>query len=199
MLSLGSNGSRTKKTPRPTPPTPSGSPGGYAHQACSCAPSGKEIRPSLTRPQLLLGARGLPEALGSRSTAPPSSTLGSCPANDASQGPGTRRQTPGYRCPGAPRRRPQGVPLPTAPPTGSRPGRDTRRQLPRGLRLLRGFWAHASTPGADLLRHQEDSRRSSHFQSRGECWVVWGISRKKKDRWLTRKREALKRAGSGKA
>ena len=47
MLSLGSNGSRMKKTPRPTP---LGSLGGYAHLARSRAPSGKEIRPSLTRP-----------------------------------------------------------------------------------------------------------------------------------------------------
>ena len=75
-----------------------------------------------------LGARGLPRVLGSRSTAPPGLTLGSCPANDASQGPGTRRQALGNRCLGAPKRCSLGVPLPTAPLTGSRPGRDTRRQ-----------------------------------------------------------------------
>jgi hypothetical protein len=41
-------------------------------------------------------------ALGSRSTAQPNPVLGSCPANDASQGPGTRRQALGKRCSGAP-------------------------------------------------------------------------------------------------
>jgi hypothetical protein len=109
--------------------------GGYAYRARSRAPSGKEIRPSLTRPQLLPGARGLPQALGSRSTAPPG------PAKDASQGPGTRIQALGYRCPGPPWRRSQGMSLPTAPSTGSCPGRDTRRQRfprPLGARGLPG-------------------------------------------------------------
>jgi hypothetical protein len=76
--------------------------GGYAYQARSRAPSSKETRRSLTRPQLPPRARGLPRALGSRSTAPLGLALGSCPASDASQGLGTRRQALGYRCPGAP-------------------------------------------------------------------------------------------------
>jgi hypothetical protein len=71
---------------------------------------------------------GLPRALGFRSTSPPGPALGSCSANDVSQGPGTRRQVPGYRCPGTSWRCSRGVPLPDAPPTGSHPGRDTRRQ-----------------------------------------------------------------------
>lgn len=37
------------------------------------------------------------------------------------------------------------------------------------------------------------------FKAKGNVRVVWGISRMKKDRWLTRKREALKKAASGKA
>jgi hypothetical protein len=44
---------------------------GYALRARSCAPSSKETRPSLTRPQPPLGAQELPWALGSRSMAPP--------------------------------------------------------------------------------------------------------------------------------
>jgi len=133
---------------------------GYAHRARSRAPSGKDFRLSLTRPQHPPGARGLPRVLGSRSTAPPGLTLGSCPANDASQGPGTRRQAPGYRCPGASWRRSLGVPLPTAPPTWSSPGRDTRRQSFPRPPGLGGFRARTSAPGADLLHHQKDSRRS---------------------------------------
>jgi hypothetical protein len=84
--------------------------GGYAHRARSRAPSDKEIRPSLTRPQPLPRAQGLPRTLGSRSTAPLGPTLDSCPANDASQGLGIRRQALGYRCPGAPLHRSQGMP-----------------------------------------------------------------------------------------
>jgi hypothetical protein len=74
------------------------------------------------------GARGLPRALGSRSTTSPRPALGSCLTNNTSQGPGSRREASGYRCPGPPWHRPLGVPLPTAPPIGSRSGRDTRRQ-----------------------------------------------------------------------
>jgi hypothetical protein len=55
-------------------------------------------------------------------------SLGSCLANDTSQGLSARRQAPGYRCPGAPGCRSLGVASPTAPPTRTRPGRDTRRQ-----------------------------------------------------------------------
>jgi hypothetical protein len=60
MLSLRSNGSRTKKTPRPTPP---GSPGGYTHRVRSRAPFGEETLLSLTMLRPLLGARGLARAL----------------------------------------------------------------------------------------------------------------------------------------
>jgi hypothetical protein len=34
-----------------------------------------------------------------------------------------------------------------------------------GLRGLGGFWAHASAPGTNLLRHQEDSRRERLVQA----------------------------------
>jgi hypothetical protein len=48
MLSLKSNSSRTKKTPRLTP---LGLPGGCTHRVRSRAPSGEETRPSLTTPR----------------------------------------------------------------------------------------------------------------------------------------------------
>jgi hypothetical protein len=54
--------------------------------------------------------------------------VGSCPANDASQGPGAKRQAPSYRGSGAPRRCPLGTALPATFSTRTRTGRDTRRQ-----------------------------------------------------------------------
>jgi len=101
---------------------------GYAHRARSRAPSSKETWPSLTWPRPPPGARGLARALGSRSTAHPGPALGSCLANDASQGPGARRQAPSHQCSGAPSRHSLGMALPTAPLKGSCPGHDTRRQ-----------------------------------------------------------------------
>jgi hypothetical protein len=89
--------------------------GGYAHRARSLAPSGKKTRPSLSWPRPPPGARWFARAPGTQSTMHPGPTLGSCPANDASQGPSARRQAPGYRCSGAPRRRSLGAALPTAP------------------------------------------------------------------------------------
>jgi hypothetical protein len=74
----------------------------YAHQARSCAPSGKETWPSLTWPQPLPRAQRLTRDSGSVSMAHPSSALGSCPANDSSQGLGTRRQALSHQCSGAP-------------------------------------------------------------------------------------------------
>jgi hypothetical protein len=127
MLSLGSNGSQ------PTDPFRiARGLRGYAHRARSCAPSSKEILPSLTRPQLLPRARGLSRALGSRSTTPPGPALGSYLAINASQGPGIRRQTPGHRCPRAPWLHSLGVPLLVSPRTWSRLGRDYRVPKTRG-------------------------------------------------------------------
>jgi hypothetical protein len=101
---------------------------GYAHRARLRTPSSKETRPSLTWPWLPPRIQGLARAPGSRSMARPSLTLGSCPTNDASQGPGARRQALSHKCSGAPRRCSLSTALPTAPLTGSRPGHDTRRQ-----------------------------------------------------------------------
>ena len=132
---------------------------GYAHRARSRAPSGKEIQPSLTRLQLSPRARGLARALGSQSMGQPSLVLGSCKAHDANQGPGTRRQALSYRCSGAPRRCSLGAALPTAPPTGSCPGRETRRQSfprPPGDRGLPGPrvspWSRPPSPPRRLQK-----------------------------------------------
>jgi hypothetical protein len=107
------------------------------------------------------GAQGIPRALGSRNTAHPGPTLSSCPANDASQDPGTRRQAPGYRCPGTPWRRSRGVPQPTTPSTGSRLRRDTRRQIfprpPRALGLPGPRVSPRSRPPSPLRRLQKVS------------------------------------------
>jgi hypothetical protein len=91
--------------------------------------------------------------LGSRSTAPPGTALGSYPTNNASQGLGTRRQALGHRCPGAPWRHSLSVPLPTPPLTGSRPRCDIRRQSfsrPLGARGLPGprvnAWSRSLSP-----------------------------------------------------
>jgi hypothetical protein len=67
-------------------------------------------------------------------------------ASDASQGPGKRREAPCYRCPGAPWRRSQGVPLPIAPLTGSCPRRDTRRQSFPWLLGVRGLSGRHVSP-----------------------------------------------------
>jgi hypothetical protein len=67
---------------------------------------------------------------------------------------------PGYRCPGALRQRSRGAPLSAAPPTGPRPGRDTRRQSLPAPPGAGSFRAGTSAPGADLPHSQEDSRRS---------------------------------------
>jgi hypothetical protein len=53
----------------------------------------------------------------------------SCPAYDASQGSGARRQAPSYRGSGAPKHYASGVALLATPMIGSRMGRDTRRQV----------------------------------------------------------------------
>jgi hypothetical protein len=55
---------------------------------------------SLTPRRLRRKARGLPRALGTRSTTPLHLAFGSCPATDASQGSDARRQAPGLPMPG---------------------------------------------------------------------------------------------------
>jgi hypothetical protein len=104
---------------------------------------------------------------GSRSTTCSSSGLGSCLACDASQGPSAKRQAPSHQGLGALRRRALGVALPATPATGSHTGHDTRRQasLSPWSQGLDGSRARASAPGDDLLRHQEDSRRSTRESS----------------------------------
>jgi hypothetical protein len=72
------------------------------------------------------GARPNPEAPDLQQH--PGPGLGSCPGNDASQGPGTRRHAPRHRGSRAPRCCPLGTTLPATFPTRSRTGRDTRRQ-----------------------------------------------------------------------
>jgi hypothetical protein len=129
---------------------------GHAH----ARPLAKETRSSLTRPQLPPRARGLPRALGSRSTASSVPTLYSCPANDASQGPGTRRQALGYHAQGVPGITPKACPCQLLFRQGHVRGMTQEDKASHGLRELGDFWARASTLGADLLRHKEDSRRS---------------------------------------
>jgi hypothetical protein len=127
----------------------------------SRAPSDEETWPSLGMGQPPLRAWGLARASGSRSTTHSSSGLGSCLACDASQGPGARRQAPSHRGLGPARHRASGVALLATSATGSRTGRDTRRQASHSLQGLGGSRACTSAPGAYLLHHQEDSRRST--------------------------------------
>jgi len=117
-----------QRDPRPTHP---GSPGGLRAipiEHDRAHPQTKELGRGLSTPLPLLRAWGLARASGSRSTGNLSPVLNSCSAYDIGQGLGTRRRAPCYRCPGAPWHHSLGMPLPTAPPIGSRPGRDTRRQ-----------------------------------------------------------------------
>jgi hypothetical protein len=81
--------------------------------------------------------------------------LGSFSAFSASQGPSARRHASSHRGLGAPQRCPLGTALPTAPPTGTRKGCDTRRQTPPRLQRLWGSWARMLAPRASLLRHQK--------------------------------------------
>jgi hypothetical protein len=100
---------------------------------------GKETCPSLTRPQLLPRARGASPSLGLLIYGTSRPALDSYPANDVSQGPGTRRQALGYRCPGAPRRCSLGMPQPTAPRQGHVQGMTQEDKASHGLQGLGGF------------------------------------------------------------
>ena len=128
MLSLGSSGSRATKTPRPTP---LGSLEGLGDIPIGYARA-HPLRRNLAEPDSTApfawgsGACPSPEAPDlHQHTAP---ALGSCLANDASQGLGARRRVLSYRGSGAPRRCPLGMALPATFPTRSRTGCDTRRQ-----------------------------------------------------------------------
>jgi hypothetical protein len=81
---LVSDGSRSSKDPPVDPFGIARGLGGYAHRTRSRAPSGQRVRPSLIPQRLRPKARGLPRTLGTRSTAPPHPTFGSCPATDVS-------------------------------------------------------------------------------------------------------------------
>jgi hypothetical protein len=145
MLSLGFNSSRTKKTPdRPLQDRPrarglcpSGTLACTLWQRDSAEPDsiaasawGSGASPSLGLP--IYGISGPDPWLP--------------PGYQCLQGLNTRRQAPGHRCSGAPWRHSLGVPLPTAPPRGSRLGRDTRRQsFPRPLRA-RGLLGPCISP-----------------------------------------------------
>ena len=128
ILSLRFNGSRMKKTPRLIP---LGSLGGSGPIPIGYAPA-HPLRKNPADPDSTVtsawgsGACPSPEASDLRRHLGPA--LGSCPANDDSQGPGTRRQAPSYRGLRTPRRCPLGTAMLATFLTRSRTGRDTRRQ-----------------------------------------------------------------------
>jgi hypothetical protein len=122
----------TKGTPdRPLQDRPGAR--GYTYWVRSRVPSDQETWPSLGTVQPPHRARGLARVSGSQSTTCPSSGLGSCPACDVGQGPGARIQALSHQGSGAPRRRALDMALPATSTTGSRTGRDIRRQASHGL------------------------------------------------------------------
>jgi hypothetical protein len=128
ILSLGSSGSRTKKTPRPTP---LGSPGGSGAIPIGYART-HPLRRNPIEPNSATtstwGSGAFPSPQAPDLCQHSGLALGSCPANDASQGPGTRRQAPSYRGSGAPWRCPLGMALLATFLIRSRTGCDIRRQ-----------------------------------------------------------------------
>jgi len=129
MLSLGSKGSR----PRDRPPDPSRITQGlegHTHRVCSCVPSGQGCRPSPGTPATSVRGSGTLPSL----RLPSGESRGRSLAPSWPSVPVNARAREGAPCAtearGAPRRCPTGVALSTTPPTGSRMGRDARRQTP---------------------------------------------------------------------
>jgi hypothetical protein len=100
---------------------------GYTHRVCSHIPSGQGIKLSLST--LAASARNSRACLSHKLPIDGSLKLilGSLPAFSTSQGLGVRRCALSHRGSGAPQRCPTGMSLSTAPPIGSRTGRDIRR------------------------------------------------------------------------